>query len=68
MECDSDSEFEEAFDEVVGEIVVTSSEEVRTILNQHRVWVKDWGGRRGFVTFIFKMLQGFPWSIIHFVS
>jgi hypothetical protein len=46
MECDSDSEFEEAFDEAVGEIVVTLSEEVRTILNQRRVWVKDWVGRR----------------------
>lgn len=37
MECDSDNECQEAFDKEVGEIVITLSEEIRTILNQLRV-------------------------------
>jgi hypothetical protein len=43
---ESDSEFDEAFEEAVSECVVTLSEELKDILNQRRVWVKDWVSRR----------------------
>lgn len=36
MECDIASEIEQAFDEMEGEIILTLSEQVRTILNQHK--------------------------------
>ncbi|KAG8232986.1 hypothetical protein J437_LFUL012633 [Ladona fulva] len=39
---DSDEEYEEAFDEAIGEVVICLSEELQEILHKSRVWVKDW--------------------------
>lgn len=34
------------FDDAVSECVVVLSEELKTILNKEKVWVKDWVGSR----------------------
>lgn len=64
MECDNHTEFEEAFDQVVGEIVVTLSEEVRTILNNQRVWVKNWVGRRDILGASSTFYMNCQWKIL----
>lgn len=41
-----DVEFDKALYEVICEMAVYLSDELREMLNKSRVWVKDWVGRR----------------------
>ncbi|KAG8310098.1 hypothetical protein J6590_070690 [Homalodisca vitripennis] len=43
---DCDEEYCEAFNEAIQDCVVLLSEELQSVLNRRRVWVKKWVDRR----------------------